>query len=372
MFRTAPSAAESTATIPLDHGVAAVAADDGRVYVLDLDDRIHVGLLLVVVGSQRYLVALAVFAAHLDLPACGKGWSLSLVAAHHLLAVPVVDEANRMQGIVTVDDIVDARTRYQRLDGATEDVKIRLKSPALQVSRLSNGAGQSVQVDYARNGKVERVTARHCVLACNNSMIPYLCPALPEKQKTALHYAAKVPFLYTHVALKNWHAFAKQGIRQIVSPGAYHSYTALAFPVNAAGYGCSRSPDSPNVLFMLRAPCSPGLRRRDQHRAGRAELVTTSFATIERNVRDQLQRMLGHAGFDHERDIAGITVNRWAHGYAYEYDSLSDPKWAPGTAPHVIGRQPFGPITIANSDSAASAYTDAAIDMGHRAVRELS
>jgi spermidine dehydrogenase len=81
--------------------------------------------------------------------------------------------------------------------------------------------------------------------------------------------------------------------------------------------------------------------------------------------------VLGPGGFDPARDILGITVNRWPHGYAYEYNYLFDPVWAPGQAPHEIGRTPFGHIFIANSDSGAGAYTDVAIDQGHRAVREM-
>jgi spermidine dehydrogenase len=37
----------------------------------------------------------------------------------------------------------------------------------------------------------------------------------------------------------------------------------------------------------------------------------------------------------------------------------------------VIGRQPFGRITIANSDSDGHAYTNIAIDQGYRAVNEI-
>ncbi len=40
--------------------------------------------------------------------------------------------------------------------------------------------------------------------------------------------------------------------------------------------------------------------------------------------------------------------------------------------PHVIGRARFGRITIANSDAGGGAYTDSAIDQGHRAVMELA
>ena len=126
------------------------------------------------------------------------------------------------------------------------------------------------------------------------------------------------------------------------------------------------------MLFRsVRAPCRPGLSERDQHRAGRAELLTTSFATFEEKIRDQLGRILGPGGFDPVRDITAITVNRWPHGYAYEYNPLFDPDWPEREAPHEIGRARFGPIAIANSDSAAAAYTDAAIDRAYRAVEEL-
>ena len=156
-----------------------------------------------------------------------------------------------------------------------------------------------------------------------------------------------------------------------MAAGSYYSYAALDFPVSLGEYKFPNLPDEPAALFLLRTPCSPGAPRRDQYRAGRYELLTTPFEKIERRTRDQLQRMLGGAGFDAARDIAAITANRWGHGYAYEYDSYSDRDLPRGPRPNVLGRAPFGRITIANSDSAARAYTDAAIDEAHRAVREL-
>src|SRR5262249_53256179 len=155
---------------------------------------------------------------------------------------------------------------------------------------------------------------------------PYLCPEMPEAQKEALHYGVKEPLVYTHVAIRNWQPFQRLGIRHIVAPGSYHTYFALDFPVSIGRYEFPKNPDEPMVLFMLRTPCKPGLPRRDQYRMGRVELMGTPFATFERNIRDQLQRMLGSEGFDAARDVQGITVNRWAHGYAYEYNSLSDPE----------------------------------------------
>jgi spermidine dehydrogenase len=122
---------------------------------------------------------------------------------------------------------------------------------------------------------------------------------------------------------------------------------------------------------MLRTPCSPGNPARVQHRIGHVDLLTTKFSTFERNIRDQLARVLAAGGFDPARDIDAITVNRWPHGYAYEYNPLWDPEWAPGEAPCEIGRKQFGRITIANSDAAAAAYMDQAMDQAYRAVQEL-
>jgi spermidine dehydrogenase len=278
----------------------------------------------------------------------------------------------------SMEDVVSARADYSRLDDAKASVRIRLNSTVVQVchdgsSKLENpDSARAVGIAYMRGGKLQSVQAGACVLACYNMMIPYLCPELPQKQQEALHSLVKVPLVYTHVTIRNWTAFRSLNIHQIVAPGGYHTYTALDFPVSLGQYEFPAKPDEPMVLFMLRTPCKPGLPQRDQFRAGRAELMRTQFSIFERNIRDQLARMLGPAGFDPARDVEGITVNRWAHGYAYSPNSLFDPDWPEGEQPWVVGRKPFGRITIANSDAGASAYTDVAIDQAYRAVGELA
>jgi spermidine dehydrogenase len=273
----------------------------------------------------------------------------------------------------TMDDVVTARADYSKLDDANSGVRIRLNSTVVHVQHVKGAkAVKEVEVAYVRGGKVVAVQAGKCVLACYNGMIPYICPELPEKQKEALSYLVKAPLVYTHVALRNWTAFHQLGVHQIVAPAGYHTYIALDFPVSLGSYKFPSDPQEPVVLFMLRTPCRPGLAPRDQHRAGRMELLQTPFATFERNIRDQLARMLGGAGFDAVRDIEGITVNRWAHGYAFTPNPLFDPDWTEEEKPWVIGRKRFGNIAIANSDSGADAYTNVAIDQAHRAVAELA
>jgi spermidine dehydrogenase len=271
-----------------------------------------------------------------------------------------------------MDDVVTARADYSRLDDAKAGVRIRLNSTVVQVRHNQTSVpANGIAVAYMRGGKLQSVQASACVLACYNMMIPYLWPELPQKQQNALHSLVKVPLVYTHVAIRNWTAFQSLGVHQIVAPGGYHTYTALDFPVSLGQYEFPSRPDEPMVLFMLRTPCKPGLPQRDQCRAGRAELIRTQFSIFERSIRDQLTRMLGSTGFDPARDVAGITVNRWAHGYAYSPNSLFDPDWPEDEQPWVIGRKPFGRIAIANSDAGASAYTDVAIDQAYRAVAEL-
>jgi len=271
----------------------------------------------------------------------------------------------------TMEDVVTARADYSRLDQPTSQVKIRLNTTAVRVRHVgAQASSKEVEVALVREGKLQSVKAKACVLACYNGIIPHLCDDLPESQKEALKYGVKEPFIYSHVAIRNWKAFEKLGIRQIISPGGYHCFTMLDFPVSIGTYKFPSNPQEPIVLFMLRTPCKPGLPRRDQYRMGRFELISTPFSTFERNIRGQLQRMLSPGGFDASRDIAAITVNRWAHGYAYEYDSFSDPAWAPDERPCVLGRKEFGRISIANSDAGASAYTNVAIDQAYRAIQE--
>jgi spermidine dehydrogenase len=276
----------------------------------------------------------------------------------------------------SMEDVVSARAVYSKLDLADSPVRIRLNSTVAHVrNAASQEAGhavpQEVQIAYMRGGKLYTVTAKNCVLACYNGMIPYICPDVPAEQSKALSYLVKMPLVYTHVALRNWEPFAKLNVHHIVAPGGYHTYTALDFPVSLGAYKFPANSAEPAVLFMLRTPCKPGLDQREQNRAGRRELLDTPFATFEKNIRDQLNRMLGAAGFDDARDIEGITVNRWAHGYAFTPNPLFDPDWKEEEKPWVIGRKRVGRIAIANSDAGASAYTDVAIDQAWRAVGDL-
>jgi spermidine dehydrogenase len=272
----------------------------------------------------------------------------------------------------TAEDIVTATMDYARLDHKDSPIRIRLNSTVVLAKHAGDAASaKQVEIVYGRDQKAYTVHAKGVVLACWNMVIPYLCPDLPAEQKDALHYGVKVPLVYTVVGLRNWTTFQKIGIRGASCPGMYHTSLNLDQGPAMGDYKPAQSPDDPVLVHMLRTPCQPGLSAREQQRAGHFELLATSFETFERNIRDQFARVLGSSGFDPAHDIEAITVNRWPHGYAYEYNPLWDPDWPEGKRPCDIARRRFGRVAIANSDAAAAAYTDQAIDQGYRAVQEL-
>ena len=287
--------------------------------------------------------------------------------------IPGVAPGNSMEDIVTAD------FDYSKLDLPVSAVRVRLNSTAVNVEHDGDaGSATHVNVTYVRDGQAHRVQASNCVLACYNAIIPYLCPGLSDAQNEALANQVKQPLLLTNVALRNWQAWKKLGIESVAAPGAYFTGVMLDFPVSLGDYNFSSGPDEPILAAMFRTPRvnNKGLTAKEQWRVGRAELLSTSFEDIERHVRMQLQSLLGEAGFDAATDIMGITVNRWAHGYAYEhhfhslfddnYDDPDDPRYL-----HVQARKPFGRIAIANSDAGALAMVEGAVEQAHRAVTEL-
>jgi len=260
---------------------------------------------------------------------------------------------------------------YSALDRENTNVRLRLNSTVVGVNNTDQGAS----VTYASSeGELKQVSARHSVLACYHSIIPHLCPAMSDTQKAALKYQVKVPMILTNVLLRNSEALDKLGVDAVSCPGRLHARLFLFKGLHTGGYKRSDGADEAVSLVFWGSisPPEDAVDIRSQLRGSRQKLLELSFEDFEREVRTVLDGLLGPAGFDVAEDILAITVNRWPHGYAYEYMQLWDPEWESGEAPHEIARQPFGSITIANADAGASAYTHVAIDQAYRAVAELS
>ena len=273
----------------------------------------------------------------------------------------------------TMEDVVTARCDYGKLDLATSNVRLRVNAAALQVKHEGTVEdAKSVAVLYTTGGKNFRASGSHAILACFHQVIPYIAPELDPEQRSALVDQQKIPLIYTNVLIRNWQAFSMLGINGFESPGHYWDKAVMDFPVSMGDYKFADKPEDPVVLHLGKVPANPASGSlRDQAIAGRKWLLKEKFEDLERNARDLLARALGPGGFDPARDIEAITINRWSHGYSYEYMKPWDSYWPDGDLPIVKSRKGWGRIAIANSDAGAYAYAHSAIDQATRAVREL-
>jgi spermidine dehydrogenase len=268
-----------------------------------------------------------------------------------------------------MDDIAIAQFDYERLDDPTKSVRIRLNSTVVGIDQ----EGEGVSVAYVCGDELLGVRARHCVLACDHAIIPHLAPGLPEEQKQAMAYQVKRPLILTNVLLRNSEAADRLGISGAYCPGRLHGACWLVNGISSGGFSQDRDDPGASVMqfWGTVAPPDSSVHPHEQHRASRARLLAMTFDDFEREVRTVLDGMLGPAGFSAADDILAITVNRWPHGYSYDYLDLWDPSWTAGEAPHEIARRPWGKVVFANADAGADAYTHVAIEQAWRAVSEL-
>lgn len=274
----------------------------------------------------------------------------------------------------TQEDSVLTRTDYSQLDRPEHDVRVRLSSTVGRVVHTGTPEKSTgVEVSYIRNGKAQMVRADAVVMACYNAIIPYIAPEVPAPQKEALHNAVRMPLVYGTAVVRNWQMLAKLGVGAVSCPGNtfWWDSIGLDWPSKIGGYQPAQTPSDPMPIHLSKVPTSPGLSAKDQFRAGRAELLATDIETIETATRDLFRTAFSSVGFDVDRDIVSITVNRHPHGYAACANSLYDPDWAPEDRPWVVGRKRVGRIAIANSDAGAICLTQAAFDQAHRAVNEI-
>jgi spermidine dehydrogenase len=266
-----------------------------------------------------------------------------------------------------MDDIVTASFDYGRLDQPEHPVRLRLSSTVVALS--NSGAG--VDVLYAQGETLTRISATHAVYAGYSAMLPYICPELGDAQRTALSRQVRAPMAYVNVAIRNWRAWVKQGVHYVNNPAGFYSNLKLDYPVSLGDYRCPLNPDEPMVLHLVHVswPDGPITDLRSAWRAGRALLYARTFDDFESRARDELNRILGPGGFNADRDIAAITVNRWGHGYAYEPISVFDPQPDRDTE---LSSAHLGRIHFAGTDAAWAAYADRAIDTAHRVAAEIA
>ncbi len=271
----------------------------------------------------------------------------------------------------TMEDIVLAPFDYARLDSPDSAVRIRLGSTVAWARNNDDGGGVDVGILHNTEGTPTRVHARHSTLACFNMSVPYVLDGLPPDQATSLASNVKAPLIYTNVALRQWRPWVALGVHEIFGVNTFHSRVKLDYPVAMGGYRCALEPSEPILVHMVHVPLVPSASDpRAALRAARKTLFGLKIEDYERHIHKDLTRMLGPGGFDIERDIAAITVNRWSHGYSYGQNTLMEPEDV-GQRHMVRARSPVGRVTIAGSDAGWDPYAHSAFEQAHRAVSEF-
>jgi spermidine dehydrogenase len=261
----------------------------------------------------------------------------------------------------TAEQIVLSKFNYAELDRSSNSARVRLNSTVVNVMHAGDPRSASdVVVTYIQDNKSYQVKGKAVVMACYNMMIPHIIPDLPEEQDAALRSQSKVPLQYTTVGLRNWRAIKETGIGMAMCPGNMHQVVGMDYPVSMGGYEFTKTPNDPCILHMRSAPVGEtvGAPPVEQFRESRRRMLELQFKDYEAEIREHLGGMLPTELFDFDRDVASISINRWAHGYAYG-------------DPGPIGRAPFGRITIANSDAVDNNSVQSAVDQAWRAVKEL-
>ncbi len=224
--------------------------------------------------------------------------------------------------------LVTAPFDYAKLDLADTPVRIRLSSTVVNVRHEGDPkTAKTVSVTYRREGRTQSVRCRNVVLACWNNVIPYIWKEIPESQSEALRKGIKVPLTFTNVLLRNWRPFKEAGISGGFASSFYHSIFYLEHVTKLGSYGSDEDPDEPTVLFLCGAPTG-SLEETDLWswaKTARYEMLSRPFSYYEDDLKEQLNGMLGDRGFDFDRDVAGITVNRWPHGYAHAQPPADPP-----------------------------------------------
>jgi len=261
----------------------------------------------------------------------------------------------------TAEEIVLSKFNYAELDKSSNSARVRLNSTVVNVKHGGDpNRSSDVLVNYINDGKSYQVRGEGVVMACYSMMNPHIIPDLPKEQDAALRSLSKVPLQYTTVGVTNWRGMKEMGIGMAMCPGNIHQVVGMDYPVSMGGYEFTKTPNDPCILHMRSAPVGAtiGAPRVEQYREARHKMLGLQFNDYEEEIREHLGGMLPKELFNFDKDVKSISINRWGHAYAHGN-------------PGPVGRQPFGRITIANSDSVGGSSMQAAVGQAWRAVKEL-
>jgi spermidine dehydrogenase len=277
-----------------------------------------------------------------------------------------------INGPDSVEAVCRNNVNFSALDVPVNRARIRLSSTAIAVRHDRDpNKSSSVSVVYVRDGKLYRVAARSVVMAGGSWTTKHIDTDLPSTHQEAYGQFYRSPCMMANIAMRNWQFLYKMGItgcRWFEGIGNYLEVRKLALTgLESPTIG----PDSPVVLSLKVLYSYPGESTEDQGNRGRREMLSTSFKTYETGIRDQFTDMFAKAGFDGQRDIAGIILNRWGHAYLSPQPGFFFGQNGKPAPREVLRQAPFGRVAFANTDLAGAMDHRYSILEAKRAVEQL-
>src|SRR5271166_1412142 len=277
-----------------------------------------------------------------------------------------------ISGSGEIDEVCNGQVDFSALDHPSSAARVRLSSTAVWVQHDGDPAkSEFVTVVYVQSNKLFRVKARTVVMAGGCWTAKHIVRDLPLLQRDAYSQFYRSPCLMANVALRNWRFLYKMGISGCRWFEGFGNYFDVRKQALVGLDNQTIGPDSPTVLSVKVLYSYPGLSTEDQGHHGRGELLSTSFAEYESQIREQFTQMFGHAGFDARRDIAGIILNRWGHAYLSPQPGFFFGTNGAQAPREVLSSAPFGRIAFANTDLAGAMDHRFSILEAQRAVSQL-
>jgi spermidine dehydrogenase len=277
-----------------------------------------------------------------------------------------------IEGAETVEGVCSNRVNFSALDDSGNQSRIRLSSTVITVQHDGEpDKANSVTIVYLREGKLYRIKARSVVMAGGSWTTKHIVKDLPTSHREAYAQFYRSPCMMANVAVRDWRFLYKMGItgcRWFEGIGNYMEVRKLAL---TGIENPTVSPHSPIVLSLKVLYSYPGRSTEAQGHMGRAEMMQASFRDYERRIRDQFTEMFGAYGFDAQRDIAGIILNRWGHAYLSPQPGFFFGKEGKPAAREILRNAPFSRIAFANTDLAGAMDHRYSILEAKRAVEQL-
>jgi spermidine dehydrogenase len=288
--------------------------------------------------------------------------------ARHFLKNLVPDG---IEGSGEFEDVIYGNVAFDRLDRVDNPVRVRLGSTVVRVEHEGpEGPQQKVLVTYTNGGQVYQVRARAVMMGSGGWVNRHVLKDLPTGHRSAYEELGHAPVLVANVALTNWRFLERLGVAGAMWEGGFGFSANISRPMIVGGDAPPLHPDRPTVMTFYAPIIKPGLPRREQGIAARAELLSKSFADYEREIREQMVAMFGSSGFDPTNDIAGIVLNRWGHAFASPGPGFMFGRGG-APAPADVLREPIGRIAIGHSEQRGHQYWTGAAGEGRRAVETL-